>query len=139
MEENRKLEVLAAVSIYVDMTDYVHFSDLAGIKDERVFRKLMREYRRYRLNNFLKRPSRSMRKRLRKFNEAVIPAVVIEGLGDWDGSFLQGFLDWLIENGPEIIELILKIVALFGETVEEYDPATMTGVEYDVLMASVAL
>jgi len=136
VEKNRKLEALAAVSIYADMTDYVHFGDLAGIKDERVFRKFMSEYRRYRLKNLLKRPSRSMRKRLRRFNEAVIP---VEGMEGWDGSFLQGLLDWLIENGPEIIELILKIVALFGETVEEYDPATMTGVEYDVLMASVSL
>ena len=135
MEENRKLDVLAAVSIYADMTDQVCFGDLAAVKDERVFRKFMGEYRKYRLRNFLKRPSKSMRKRLQKFKNAF----GFKFGGDWDGSFLQGLLDWLIENGPEIIELILKIVALFGDTVDEYDPATMTGVEYDVIMASIAL
>jgi len=57
--------------------------------------------------------------------------------GDFDGSFLEGFLEFLIEHGPEIIELIMKIVGLFGEvqvanwSVDEFDDEMV-----EVLLAS---
>lgn len=57
--------------------------------------------------------------------------------GDFDGSFLEGFLEFLIEHGPEIIELILQIVSLFGEvqvsswSVDEFDDEMI-----EVLIAS---
>ena len=57
--------------------------------------------------------------------------------GDFDGSFLEGLLEFLIEHGPEIIELIMTIVGLFGEvqvsswSVDEFDDEMI-----EVLLAS---
>ncbi len=57
--------------------------------------------------------------------------------GDFDGSFLEGFLEFIIEHGPEIIELIMTIVGLFGEaqvsswSVDEFDEEMI-----EVLLAS---
>ena len=130
---SKSKEILAASLLYCELDDIsFECSMLASVKDGRVERKLLREYRKYRLKSgFTGRLSKPARRKLKLFRDA-FPA---EG---WDGSFLEGFLEWLIANGPEILDLIFKIVGMFGVE-DSYSVSTFTEEEIEIALATMSL
>lgn len=100
-------EILVAFSLA--QTVNPAFSEVLDYASSRIVQGfLLTRYAIWRSN-----PSNAAPHPLASYANQVVETLEDEGGGGWDGSFLEGFLEWLIENGPEIIELIIRIIGLF--------------------------
>lgn len=91
---------------------------------------VMSKYRRYRLSKRRESGDSDVSWRCEIVSEK------LSHISEFDGSWMEGFLEFLIEHGPEIIELIMKIVALFGEEeATPWEPSNFDEEMVDVLVA----
>lgn len=129
---SRKKEVLAAVLILCELEQPESWKLFRHLKSRLVRRAVLSKYRRFQRK---KLDSQVLSKDARR--RAIAVSAVMPEDSNFDGSWLEGFLNFLIEKGPEILDLILVIIGMFGteDAMSCWDVDELSDDEVEVVVA----